>query len=93
MNAKEMFEKLGYKQKIKRNDCNNIYLIEYKKEKTGWEHRVSVYQFWIAKKEIKTTNFCNYQSACYCYKHVPKIIPYEQLQAINKQVEELGWNK
>jgi len=89
--AKEMFKELGYKQEIRKNHSGDIFLIEYKKDKSGWENRVSVYQFWVFTKEIKTSSFNERKSDCYSYKHYPKIIPYKQLQAINEQVEELGW--
>ena len=75
MSAKEMFEKLGYKETE-----NDIYFLKYYK---------------ICKlhhdKEIKfhklDKTFCVKDD----YGTLYRWIDLEELQAINKQVEELGW--
>ena len=73
MTAKEMFEKLGYMQKIKNNVI--YYFKEYKKDiSTISFHHIN---FILEDKELYTS----------------KNLTHNELQAINKQVEELGWNK
>ena len=71
LTAREMFEKLGYKQLD-----NNEYRIYY-----------------VTKKGVG----CGSRGLEFIHKY-KKIVPYnrvqinmELLQAINKQVEELGW--
>ena len=93
MSAKEMFEKLGYKQIIKKNDDGVVYLIEYVKRKTGWKHTQSYYEFWLYNKSIKTATYYDNHDLHHEYEFKPKEITFNQLQAINKQIEELGWNK
>lgn len=70
MSAKEMFGKLGYRQK--KNDYTITYI-----------NNDEYIMFNLYKKEYD-----------YVVRGV-KAIPYNNqlLQAINKQVEELGWNK
>ena len=76
MSAKEMFEKLGYKQVDK-----SIYLIEYCKFVPATdENNLSGYDW---ENHIKFGNLNVYSD---------KFVNIELLQAINKQVEELGWN-
>ena len=74
MNAKEMFEKLGYKQ----TDNLPTY-IEYLKQGNT---KITEITFDIEEKRIIKQDF-NTGFAYY--------IKYDELQAINKQVEELGW--
>ena len=77
MNAREMFEKLGYEEIFKQNT------ITYKKQK-------GCYFYYICFKLNKKTV---YKSKGTCGKEVASSIDLEELQAINKQIEELGWNK
>ncbi len=89
MSAKEMFEKLGYKLN---DDINlNPYRIEYKKfNKTtrmfrtisivNGEHEKFIQVEEEFVRDIETNTNYGY-------------LDFEELQAINKQVEELGWNK
>lgn len=77
MKAKEMFEKLGYKQDIYNNSAYQV--IKYYNDK----HTSILFC-------IDNKNFTN--------KSIEKegnepLITLEELQAINKQVEELGWNE
>lgn len=76
MSAKELFEKLEYKQvdTIDINDC-----ILYQND----EQESSIYFFPQKGQFTKQWMFGG----------IPKSISFEELQAINKQVEELGWNK
>ena len=81
MTAKEMFEKLGYKQTI-----NNDNLIEYKDDSYGygdykyvWFHR-----FW---KEYLVGYYDSYET-----KTRPRSkVSIEEHEAITKQMKELGW--
>lgn len=71
MSAKEMFEKLGYKQEI------HIAYILYIKNEENYsenEHRIFFYH--------DTETIC---------KPFTDGINVKELQAINKQIEELGW--
>lgn len=95
MTAKEMFEKLGYEQD------KNITLIEYynkgqkEKYKNGKEKKYYVYgsdKHIIFDLQNKT--FIAYSSVLLNdYEDSSREISIEELQAINKQVKELGWNK
>ena len=81
MSAKEMFEKLGYKLA---NDCK-YYLFYEKALKENAEYENDYLHISFEKKEkafIKT----------YGDDNSPEIITMEELQAINKQIEELGWD-
>ena len=79
MSAKEMFEKLGYKI-----DMIQEYCIGYIRQKT-------------TDKVEKTITFLDPGTSKYFViiegDRVNPTISLEELQAINKQVEELGWNK
>ena len=70
MTAKEMFEKLGYKER-EETYCLNC-------EKSFINYKTLNIIYFDNDKTIDVQNM---------------IISYELLQAINKQVEELGWNK
>ena len=74
MSAKEMFEKLGYKQK---NIDNVIYYFKeiHIPNRFGGSMFYHI-NFILKDKEI----------------FISKNLKKEELQAINKQVEELGWN-
>lgn len=79
MTAKEMFEKLGYK------------LI---KQKQQWQHLIVYEKYTKIFDETETITFNTsgriimkeLNGECGC-------IFIKELEAINKQVEELGWNK
>ena len=81
-NAKTMFEKLGYKLA---NDCE-YYLFYEKplKENAEYENDYIHLEF-----DFKDKTICkSYGDDNSVYE-----ITLEELQAINKQVEELGWNE
>lgn len=80
--AKEIFEKLGYKLV---NDNEYFLLYEYQiKENAEFENDYLHISFEKKDKAFIKT---------YGDDNTPEIITMEELQAINKQVEELGWNK
>ena len=76
MSAKEILEKLGYEETE-----NDIYFLKYFKK--GNLHHDKEIKFHKLDKTftVKDDNGINY-----------RWINLEELQAINKQVEELGWN-
>ena len=78
MSAKDMFEKLGYKiQYISKKQ------IVYKQEHSFGD-----------SKQIIINNFSNTDRGFYINYSVENqggYISFKELQAINKQVEELGW--
>lgn len=83
--AKEMFEELGYEYKLIDNtsiQCEDVILYTHKKQKLCIQFnlfsRIVVYK-------IKN----NMQE----YENIVLIITKELIQAINKQIEELEWNK
>ena len=82
MSAKEMFEELGY-ELIR--DCE-FYLFYEKalKENAEYENDYLHISFEKQDKEVIKT---------YGDDNSPEAITMRELQAINKQVEELGWNK
>ena len=81
MSAKEMFEKLGY-ELIR--DCE-FYLFYEKalKENAEYENDYLHISFEKQDKEVIKT---------YGDDNPPEAITMRELQAINKQVEELHWN-
>ena len=84
MTAKEMFEKLGYKYHRTPQGivCQKSYTNSYPCDE------IIIYDnvFDFNNKEIR-------KSRIYLEKRTYINITLEELQAINKQVEELGWNK
>lgn len=80
MSAKEMFEELGYEQRIEGNIICYYRLIEIPK-KYGWWRILDSINF-LPKNDFMVENTIT----------ASKNINLEELQAINKQVEELGWN-
>ena len=85
MSAKEMFEELGYKD----TSTEYVHLIHYEKTFNDGKfltHKIIEFdtkdEFLCVAREIN--GVCNY-GAFYFEDGL--------LQAINKQVEELGWNK
>lgn len=87
MTAKEMFEKLGYKCL---GGSDYIAIKYYKQEKQGGYH--STY-------DIDNTFYCSSKTISVVaneysknrYKLAIMDIDMKLLQAINKQIEELGW--
>lgn len=77
MNAKEMFEKLGYSLKV---DNNN--LIEYSKEDCG--HISFCF-------DIETKRFYSMYSFPSSIQSTPHSITLDEFEAVQKQMEELGW--
>ena len=77
MSAKEMFEELGYEEKT-----NVLGLYYYK---FSSKHDKDNYSGQDWEHKIK---FDNYSKGIYS----DKFFNIQLLQAINKQVEELGWN-
>lgn len=82
MTAKEMFEKLGYVQDI--NDGN--FISYYRQPKKGCDERITFDKTDGGFVVFSPSELDDFED-CSLY-----IFPKE-LQAINKQVEELGWNK
>lgn len=82
MSAKEMFEELGYDLML---DCK--YYIYYQKPlKENPEYEKDYLHISFEKDDkafIKT----------YGDDNSPEIIGMQELKAINKQIEELGWDK
>ena len=75
MKAKEMFEKLGYKQVGAYTKISEI--LRYKKD---YDNIIVFYNFKeFMKKGEDSESYSNFT--------------LEELKAINKQIEELGWNK
>lgn len=77
MNAREMFEELGYSLKV---DNNN--LIEYSKEDCG--HTDFCF-------EIETKRFYSRYSFSSSILSTPHSITLDEFEAVQKQMEELGW--
>ncbi|MDY2804539.1 MAG: hypothetical protein SOT91_04160 [Bacilli bacterium] len=81
MTAKEMFEKLGYKQEKSKNTiCYSIKFVITE---------ICYIEFNLVDKTI---NSCRISDSPFSPSRDAEI-SFEELQAINKQVEELGWNK
>lgn len=79
--AKEMFEELGYELKK-----NSLWFLSYEKETTY--DGIDVITFIYKDKCIQNYNIFPVD------RHLTtKDVTLEELQAINKQIEELGWNK
>lgn len=74
MSAKEMFEKLGYKERTEEFKNDKLIAITYADYENGnWIE--------ITNKTIKVVK--NRRDGC---------LFVSELQAINKQIEELGWD-
>lgn len=80
MSAKEMFEKLEYELVYE-----NEEVLRYRKNK--W---LDV-EFWKVYEKISGEKIRKYIKVSNV-KNMPYFISIDLLQAINKQVEELGWN-
>lgn len=75
--AKEMFEELGYKETE-----NDIYFLKYFKKGNLNHDKEITFHGLDRTFTVKDDNGINY-----------RWINLDELQAINKQIEELGWNK
>lgn len=83
MTAKEMFEKLGYKE-VKKTD----YCVRYEGQPT----MIGTYEFYIEIWKREEMDDLLVRKATIQKEYVSNIWG-EELQAINKQIEELGWEK
>lgn len=83
MSAREMFEELGYKE-VKKTD----YSVRYEGQPT----MIGVYEFYIEIWKREEMDDFLVRKATIQKEYVSNIWG-EELQAINKQIEELGWNK
>ena len=81
MSAKEMFEKLGYELVFE-----NEEVLRYRKNKMLDVEFWKVYEKITGEKMKKYIHISTVRNGSY-------FMSLELLQAINKQVEELGWNK
>ena len=82
MTAKEMFEKLGYE--IDEQNNNEILY------KMKWERTTT---YWVGF-DIECKDISIFETSDSPFEpSKPFNIDMDLLQAINKQVEELGWNK
>ena len=77
--AKEMFEDLGYEYKY----LNSV--IRYTKNDGGYVQQIIFYEFGHRIRFREREEYNNFEP------QGQSTIYIEQLQAINKQVEELGW--
>ena len=85
MSAKEMFEELGYKYKYIDNksiNCEDVILYNHKELEL-------VIQFNLFSKTVVYQTKNNMKE----YDKIAIFMTKEFIKAINKQIEELGWNK
>lgn len=83
MKAKEIFKDLGYTKKVNNNQeviYNKLFIEEH------------IDEFIIFNKKEKIIEVFN-KTAQNDYEDCHMPINVDELKAINKQVEELGWNK
>ena len=78
MTAKEMFEELDYLQSSEDFEEELVY-------NQNLSHTDSYYRYISFDKVNKTIEFDDNATE-------PFYLSYEELKAINKQIEELGWN-
>lgn len=83
MSAKEMFEKLGYKMLGSFNPKYNYKNMSWSKKIYDCETTINFY----ADKNLRIV-MTDEKGRIY-----PPVFTLKELQAINKQVEELEWNK
>ena len=85
MKAREMFEKLGYEQRVN-NESHIVYMkYEYLDFNKSKEYIIEFHN-----KDKSLEKFSEYTHIHLIGSETIKI---KELQAINKQIEELGWNK
>lgn len=97
MTAKEMFEELGYEQKIHKSDlhpsCDGIQYIkkdpEERMEFTGMV-TTKVIEFYYMHKEILIATTYKHRSGTES-KSDSGVLSLEEFKAVQKQTEELGW--
>ena len=77
MTAREMFEELGYSLKVEHND-----FIEYSKEDCG-----HIDFYFLIKTKRFYSRYCFSQS----FQSTAHSITLDELEAVQKQMEELGW--
>lgn len=83
MSAKEMFEKLGYFCDV---SCDGILYSKWVEENNiDYEIQIDFDKNPITFEKRKTKGVFN--------PSMPTYITLEELKAINKQIEELGWNE
>ena len=83
MSAKEIFEKLGYKMLGSFNPKYNYIITAWSKKIYDCETTINFY----ADKNLRIV-MTDEKGRIY-----PPVFTLKELQAINKQVEELEWNK
>lgn len=83
MSAKEMFERLGYKMLGSFNPKYNYIITAWSKK--IYDCKITIYFY--ADKSLRIV-MEDEKGGIY-----PPIFTLDELQAINKQVEELEWNK
>ncbi len=79
MSAKEMFKKLGYEL------INEVPLL-YQKDDGGYIQNIEFIS------TLKTIKFSEYETYNNNEPQGETTLYLDELQAINKQIEELGWN-
>ena len=79
MKAKEMFEKLGYKKLPKKYNKNMILYERIEENPCTYQKFKIIIWFELKGKRIQFSPYYRYT--------------LEELQAINQQVKELGWNE
>lgn len=88
MNAKEMFEELGY-ELVYTTNPDYEHLVMYKRSTPQHIQRIS-----FDNKNKKFSCAClddTYVKKGFRMKNTPMHCDVKHLQAINKQIEELGW--
>lgn len=85
--AKEMFEELEYK---KRTDENCGYLKADVKPNRINPERIEFKNISFINKKILISSYIT-DASCMNKEYTDVILDVQELQAINKQVEELGW--
>lgn len=78
--ADKMFEELGYKK-----EQDNNYIL-FEKELLNKEVKTIVFNLNKALIDIRTEDD-------YYYQTITTVMNMQELKAINKKVEELGWNE
>lgn len=84
MSAKELFEELGYECDV---GCDGILYSQYIDLPNG-----GVASCQISFDKVNKIIEKDVSQAGFSMKHYNSKITLEELKAINKQVEELGWN-
>jgi hypothetical protein len=84
MTAKEMFEKLGFSKTIFPNGT-----IQYEKVKKDKMSRVRFY----LEDKVYSTYYTELSENGVEIRQMTRLINTKTHKAINKQIEELGWNK